>query len=396
MRTGTHPGLKGARLRGVDVARAVALIGMMGTHLLPELDAQGRVTPWFWFAGGRASALFAVLAGVSLALSTGGRTPRLRPARAVVVRVVVRSAAIAVVGLALVQLDPPIAVILVNYALLFVLGLPLLWLRPALLLAGGAAWALVMPLVSQSWRLNLPPGPGPQPAFHDVLDQPLDLLTRLTLTGYYPVLTWLAYLAVGVAVGRMSLRRKRTAWTLTITGAGLAVAAMLVSRWLLDVAGWQRLVVAGPQQVVLPSLGAGQLELRGLYGTTPTTSWWWQVVASAHSGTTLDLVGAIGSALLVLGLALLVCDRRLGRLGDGVVGALAATGSMTLTLYTVHVVAADAQQHVVHRGMLLATHVAVAVLLAVLWRRSFARGPMEQVVHTLSTAAAAGFGRVRA
>ena len=86
----------------------------------------------------------------------------------------------------------------------------------------------------------------------------------------------------------------------------------------------------------------------------------------------------------MLGARLLVCDRRLGRLADGVVGALAATGSMTLTLYTVHVVAADAQQQVVHRGALLATHIAVAMLAAVLWRHRFRRGPLEQLVHTVS------------
>ena len=392
----TRAALKGARLRGVDVARAIALIGMMGTHLLPELDEQGRVVPWFWFAGGRASALFAVLAGVSLALSTGGRNPRLRPASAVVVRVVVRAVLIAVIGMALVRLNPPIAVILVNYAVLFVLALPLLWLRPAVLLVGGAAWAVVMPLVSQAWRANLPAGPGPSAVLRGrPAPAPLDLLTRLSLTGYYPVLTWLAYLAVGIAVGRMSLRDRRTGWTLSVVGVVLVVAAWLVSRVLLDSGGWDRLVAAGPAQVVCEPCGVGQLELRGLYGTTPTTTWWWQAVASAHSGTTLDLVSTTGSAVLVLGVALLVCDRRLGRLAGGVVGALAATGSMTLTLYTVHVVAADAQRQVAHRGALLATHVAVAVLLAVLWRRSFARGPLEQVVHTVSTGAAAPFGRVR-
>jgi uncharacterized membrane protein len=388
--------LKGARLRGVDVARAVALIGMMGTHLLPEFDSHGRVVPWFWFAGGRASALFAVLAGVSLALSSGGAKPRLRPASAVVVRVVVRALLIAVIGMALVRLNPPIAVILVNYAVLFVLALPLLWLRPAVLLVGGAVWAVLMPLLSQAWRANLAPGPGPQPSFEDVLQQPLDLLTRLSLTGYYPVLTWLAYLAVGIAIGRMPLRDRRTGWTLSIAGTFLVAAAWLVSRLLLGAGGWDRLLAAGPAQVVCERCGLGQLELRGLYGTTPTTTWWWQAVVSAHSGTTLDLASTTGSAVLVLGVALLVCDRRLGALAGGVVGALAATGSMTLTLYTVHVVAADAQRQVVHRGALLATHVAVAMLLAVLWRRAFARGPLEQLVHTVSTGAAAPFGRVRA
>ena len=189
----------------MDVARALALIGMMGTHLLPELDSRFHVTPWFWFAGGRASALFAVLAGVSLALASGGATPRLRPARAVVVRVVVRAALIAFIGFALVELDPPIAVILVNYALLFVLGLPLLWLRPGRWWSAPSAWALAMPLLSQAWRAHLAPGPGAQPSFAD-LAHPWDLLTRLALTGYYPVLTWLAFLAVGIAVGRCRCR----------------------------------------------------------------------------------------------------------------------------------------------------------------------------------------------
>ncbi|GAA4352646.1 heparan-alpha-glucosaminide N-acetyltransferase domain-containing protein [Angustibacter luteus] len=390
------PALAGQRLRGVDAARALALIGMMGTHLLPELDSQDHVTPWFWFAGGRASALFAVLAGVSLALATGGRQPRLRPARVVVARVVTRAALIAVIGLLLVQLDPPIAVILVNYAVLFVLALPLLWCPSRALLVGAAAWAVVMPLLSQAWRADLAPGPGEQPSFSDLTADPLGLITRLSLTGYYPVLTWLVFLAVGIAVGRMSLRRRRTAWLLFGSGAVMVVTAAVASRLLLAAGGWDRLVAAGPTEVVAPWLGVTQLELRGLYGTTPTTTWWWQAVASAHSGTTLDLVSTTGSALAVLGLALLVCDRRLGRLTGGIVGALAATGSMTLTLYTLHVVAADAQQDVVHRKALLLTHVAVAMLAAVLWRRTFARGPLESLVHVASSAVGRLFGRLRA
>ncbi|MGN6610157.1 MAG: heparan-alpha-glucosaminide N-acetyltransferase domain-containing protein [Angustibacter sp.] len=386
------------RLRGVDVARAVALIGMMGTHLLPEYDAQGRLTPWFWFAAGRSSALFALLAGVGLALATGGSEPRLRPWRATATRIATRAVFIAALGLALVLLDPPIAVILTNYGLLFVLALPLLRLGSRTLLWLAAAWVVVVPLASQAWREHLPPGPGDQLGFADLAD-PVSLLTRLALTGYYPVLTWLAYLMVGIAVGRLPLRRTGVAEALVAVGLTLAGTAWLVSQALLAAGGWTALVRSGPAQVVVAWLGAGQLQLRGLYGTTPTTSWWWQAVVSPHSGTPFDLAQTIGSALVVLGGALLVCrlveGRRgaVGRTVNGGVEALARTGSMTLTLYSVHVVAADTQQQLTHRSTLLLAHVTVAVLAASLWLAVARRGPLEQVVHTVSSQAARAVGR---
>jgi len=67
--------MTGARLVGVDVARCLALLGMMATHVLAETDPDGSISASQWLAGGRASSLFALLAGVSLALMTGGREP---------------------------------------------------------------------------------------------------------------------------------------------------------------------------------------------------------------------------------------------------------------------------------------------------------------------------------
>jgi uncharacterized membrane protein len=390
-----------ARVVGVDVARAVALIGMMGTHLLPEYDDAGRITPFFALAAGRSSALFAVLAGVGLALASGGTTPRTRPWAATAARTAVRALLIAAIGVLLVALDPPIAVILTNYGLLFLLALPLLGLRPRALLPLAAAWALVVPLASQALRSGHRIGPGAQIGFDD-LAQPVDALTRLSLTGYYPVLTWLGYLALGLAVGRMPLRRTATAVRLVAAGAVLAGSAWLASNLLLTWRGWAAVVHAGPAEVVAAPWGQSQLELRGLYGTTPTTSWWWQAVVSPHSGTPFDLAQTGGSALVVLGLALLACgavDRSAhpdrGRLPRAVVTVLASTGSMTLTLYSVHVVAADVQQQVADRTVLLLGHVACAALFATLWRRWLRRGPLEQLVHSLSRAAGRAVGRAR-
>jgi uncharacterized membrane protein len=66
---------RAGRIVGLDVARCLALLGMVATHVLLDRGADGDLTSTQWLAGGRASALFAVLAGASLALMTGGRRP---------------------------------------------------------------------------------------------------------------------------------------------------------------------------------------------------------------------------------------------------------------------------------------------------------------------------------
>ena len=68
-------GPRASRLVGLDVARCLALLGMVATHVLLDRTPEGDLTFSQWLAGGRASALFAVLAGVSLALMTGRRVP---------------------------------------------------------------------------------------------------------------------------------------------------------------------------------------------------------------------------------------------------------------------------------------------------------------------------------
>ena len=366
------PALTGRRVVAVDVARGVALLAMMTVHVLPGTDADGRVSAAYVVASGRASALFAVLAGVGLALLTGGPARRVPPGTRAAV--LTRALVVAGIGMLLVELQPPVAVILTNYGLLFAVAVPFLRLRRAALLAVAAGWLVVAPLLAQLLRSGREPGPGPQPSFAD-LANPLDLLGRLALTGYYPVLTWTPYLLVGLAVGRTALDSRR---------AGV--------RLLLAAGGWDALRRSGPAEAVGAAFGLPQLQLRSLHGAPPTTTWWWQAVLSPHSGTPFDLAQTIGSALVVVGLALVVV--RLaprwrgggGRLGRGAVAALAATGSTTQSLYSQHVVVMATGIGRDHRVELLLVQVVVVVVLASLWRSGAPRGPLEQAVASASGA----------
>jgi uncharacterized membrane protein len=361
--TTSRPG----RILGVDAARAVALVGMFATHILP-LRAGGTETPTGLIADGRASALFAVLAGVGVALSTGG--PR-RPAGgrahlAAAAALLARGVLVGLLGLWLVGLDPSVAVILAYYGLLFVVAMPLLRL-PASALAVGAVLACVLaPMASLLLRSGLPARPGDQPGLAALAD-PGELLGTLALTGYYPVLPWTTYLLAGMAVGRLDLRRRRVAVGLLTGGVALAGLAAVTSVLLLGPGGGAATI--GPMAVQ-----------QRRYGTTPTDTWWWLAVDTPHSGTPLDLAHTTGTALAVLGALLL-----LARWARPVVLVPAALGAAPLTLYTLHVIAVtaypgsgpdDAALWLGH--VLAATAIGVALWLA------GRRGPLESVVSGAS------------
>src|SRR3954469_12956222 len=63
---------RAGRVTGLDVARALAVFGMLGAHFggVPA-DVVASPSTWLGVVNGRSAILFAVLAGVSVALLTG-------------------------------------------------------------------------------------------------------------------------------------------------------------------------------------------------------------------------------------------------------------------------------------------------------------------------------------
>lgn len=369
----------GHRLLGVDVARALALVGMMSVHIFPAVRADGSLHPAYVVAAGRSAALFAVLAGVGIALSTGASTPPAAGDRRVArAGLLARAALLLALGLLLGRVDSPPLVILAYYGLLFVLALPFLGLRAPALFALAGGCALASPVVSQLWRLSVTPTPIAEPGGRDVVKE-------LFLTGTYPALTWTTYLFLGLALGRCDLRRPATAARLAAGGLAVAVLAKLASAALVQLAGGvARLHASLPQDSwFFPDTGRSLRE--GLYGSTPTGSWRWLLVSAPHSGATLDLVHTSATSAAVLG----GCLFAVARLPRGLVLPLAATGSMTLTLYTAHVLAvANGSRLLLDDPLhLWLAHVCAAVVLATAWRLLVGRGPLEFVLARASEGA---------
>ena len=359
---------------------------MMATHVYPTRDAFGELSLAETIAGGRASALFAVLAGVSLALMTGRSEPvvgTVRRARSV--ELAVRALLIAALGMVLGALDSGLAIILTYYGLLFLLGIPFLGLRARTLALLAILWLVAAPVLSQVVRPGLPDRGYASPVFEQ-LSSPWQLTSELLFTGYYPVVPWLAYLFAGMAVGRMALSQRRVQAGIAVVGGVLASGAFLLSRFLTEQSWFADAVVGDPLSPV-PSASAAELVdtiSSGMFGTTPTGGpWEWLVVVAPHSATPFDLAHTLGTSLLVIGLALLVVGT-LSNFWTRAVAVFFGAGTMTLTLYSLHVVMRTDLLWPPERPDTYVWHVLVVIGIGAGFVAAGARGPLEAFVSASS------------
>jgi hypothetical protein len=366
----------GRRIIGVDVARGFALFGMMATHTFDTFSADGTPTAATVIAGGRSAATFVLIAGVSLAFMSGGRNvvrghDRIAVSAGLAVRAVLIGAIGLVLGLA--QLDM-LNVILPFYALMFLMAIPLLGLRPFVLgLVAVAVIALGPVLLVATADAHLPyAGSSTDPTLGTLVHHPLGLLVQLLVTGSFPVVVYMAYLCVGLAIGRLDLSSRRVAWWLLDGGLALAVTARAVSDVVLyRLGGLAQLIAQGDVDGRTPS--AGEL----LWEPRQGTSWWYLALPSPHANTPVDLVHTLGSAMVVLGAALLLTRVDAIR---SLLLAVAAAGAMTLTLYSAHLVVLATGVLDDQRVTLYLLMVGGSLLFAVAWRRRLGQGPLERMV----------------
>jgi uncharacterized membrane protein YeiB len=281
-----------SRLAGVDLARGLAVIGMLAAHLLviePFVLAEPRT--WVDVVNGRSSILFATLAGVSVGLVTGARVPLRGAARSrASARIALRAGLLWVLGLLLVSLGLPVAVILPAYAILFLLSLPFLGLRPRTLFVTAGVIALLMPWIQAGFDAS---------GFWTTVEG--SQVTSL-IGWHYPFPVWIAFLLAGLGIGRCDLRSTRVAGTLAAAGSAAAVLGYGIA-------------------AVQPPRDEG--------------TWLGAVLtARAHSSGVFEVIGSGGFAVAVIGLCLLACATPLRWLAI----PLRAVGAMPLTAYTAQLV----------------------------------------------------------
>ncbi|WP_296665854.1 heparan-alpha-glucosaminide N-acetyltransferase domain-containing protein [Demequina sp.] len=322
------------RIAGLDVARGLAVMGMVAAHVGDDGSRDGVGWPWLVVTHGRSAALFAVLAGVTMSLMLAGAGGRddARAVRHTRARIAARAGALIGLGIIMQALHTPVDVILVNLGVMFLLALPLLRLPSWALLTGAAAVmaignVVVSAVTPDGWWAGAPVI-GKLWSFH------------------YPALSWIAYIMVGIVIGRMRLRTANAQAMLVGAGVMVASATLLVH------------AVAGS-------------------GTITSLE--------PHSYTPVEMTHNAGVAAATIGLCCWLAPK-----ARAVLSPIAALGSMALSAYVLHLlVIAAVGREVVYEPSnvsLVALEVSL-VLLAWGWRTWLGQGPLERLLTYVSNAA---------
>jgi len=350
------------RIVGLDVARALSVIGMVLVNFKIVMGASGSGPDWLIGAvgllEGRAAATFVMLAGIGLSLMTarardGGFPALLEKHRITLFK---RAAFLFIVGALYTPIWP--ADILHFYGIYIAIAACLLTMstRSLTFVTAGltAAFPLLMMVFNYEANWN-----WETLAYADLWSFN-GAIRHLFFNGFHPVIPWLGFLLTGLAIGRLDLKNPTVRTRLLLAGALTAVIAELAGR-------------------LLPGLLALEgTELAELFGTSPMPP------------LPLYMLAAGGTATVIITLSIALAERfyRAAWLTPFV-----RAGQLALTLYVAHVIIGMGALEAL--GMLenqtLAVSVAAALtfclagfIFAYLWLNKFKRGPVEMLMRKLA------------
>lgn len=356
-----------SRIIGYDLARAIAIFGMVVVNFKIVMGAEKNGPDWLVnlvsLLNGRAAAIFVVLAGVGISLLSGkGRSQNapdlLKQDRRTLLK---RSLFLFIIGMLYTPIWP--ADILHFYGVYIAVAAFMLAAPTKRLSAFAVSLVVAFTVMlfifdyGQGWDWNT--------LAYEGLWTPAGMLRHIFFNGFHPVVPWLAFLVLGMIIGRLdmrspAIRRRVFAW-----GVSAAIAAELVSRLLLH--------------SILPGANPGDKEaITAVIGTSPMPPM------------PLYMIAGAGTACAVIA-AVVAFGERYGN--SAWLRPFVSTGQLALTLYVAHVVLGMGTLEAMGRlnnqtlaFALLASAIfcAVGIIFAHLWRKRFKRGPLEAVMRKLA------------
>lgn len=287
-----------ARIAGLDIARSLAIIGMIILHMANLVWGTKVVLSGLPAAG------FSIIAGTTMMILSRDYSLR------VFLQLIARGLIVLLIGVALLPVGGEIQVVLVVM---------------------GAAMALSawVPPLATGWKALIF---GLTTATATVLYAPY------TLPQVYPLVAFLAYMVAGMLLYDIYLTRSTRIKALSTAVCSVVAAVGVCLRFNPDIPGWLRF--------------------------------------TGHTGVLGEIVLSVCVTAVLLHLCLIA-----GKLLPRVTFPFAALGSMSLTIYILHILTAHYwQSHIsLHRTSAALGFVAFFLLLCTLWKKYLGKGPTERI-----------------
>lgn len=358
------------RIRGYDLARTVAIFGMVLINFREIFDAQNQGPAWLMdimdFTRGRAAVIFVTLAGVGLSLMARHAllSHDKRQLRRIRISLLKRSFFLFSAGVLFSQIWG--ADILRFYSVFLLIGTLLITLGNRWLIGLGfttALFSMDVFLPTQFYVFT-----SHAIWYKAFITYIIDTVDEIFIDGSYTVFPWLGFLIMGMWVGRQDfsnpVKRMKILFTSLFLFGFLEVSARQLSKL---------------------------IEGRGY--ASDETIFYTFIHAEAFPASTLFVFSAGAVALMVISLCMWIRPRLFE---SELVKALTATGQLSLTIYIVHILIGysilqmwkshssadiDAGLWVFICGLLFCIAVTP---MAYVWCRHFQRGPLEGIMRRLT------------
>jgi len=319
---------KPGRLIGVDLARFLAIVGMMAAHLLGPV---GKEPEWLeMLTTGFPSTLFAVLGGFGVVFAS-----RKYQGQAALLGTLTRGGIVFALGWLLEFLpDHNIAVVLIYFGAAIMVSSVFLTFPTWALAISAAVIALIGGQFIPYYRLNMYNG-----LYEGMLDynSPSKFFGSIFITGTYPVLTWIVYLLIGMIFARWILKQREKG-TLALSSGVMAIGgiAVSVSSWLIGLLYFRSklddMYASLPEEEIEELLESAN---QSLYGSQPEPGLTAVLFPNPHSGSLVDILHTAGGAIAVIGLCILLTSSL--RNVPIVLRPFTSAGSAPLTIYILHI-----------------------------------------------------------
>lgn len=351
------------RIIGIDVARALAVIGMVIVNFKLVIGNAGGGWPAAFASlfDGKAAATFVVLAGLGLALMTNTalNQEKWRRARK---RIFKRAAFLFLVGLSYYWIWP--ADILHFYGVYMLIALLLINQRPRLILGVAIALILIYPLLLLLWDYETG-WDFQQLTYTDFWTLP-GFFRNLFYNGFHPVIPWTAFMLWGVWLGKQDLHNDAFVRKALRVSLAVFFTLQIASSGLIGLLANDNAAV---REQLVPILGPPPMPPMPIY-----------------------MFNGIAIATAVISACILIAKRFEN---NAIVQALKKTGQLALTFYVAHVIIgmgaieAPAPEKLGTYSTAFSVTYALAfsmicIVFSIIWLKYRPAGPLEWVMRKVT------------